>query len=58
MDVEWAASTLVWRIKIGRDISAAEVPSEEQGVPAPHQAPHLRVPVPGREVPITSGSEN
>ena len=29
--------------------------SQEQGVPAPHQDPQPRVPVPGREVPTTSG---
>lgn len=33
--------------KIGRDTLAAEVPTEERGIP-----------VPGREVPVTSGCNN
>ena len=33
----------------------AEFPPKEQGIPDPHQAPQPRVPVPGREVPMTSG---
>lgn len=37
---------------------AAEVPPEERGVLAPHQGPQPRVPVLGREVPITSGYKN
>ena len=35
-----------------------EVAPEEQGVPAPYQAPQARVPVLGRKVPIISGCEN
>ena len=31
---------------------------EEPGVPVPHQVPHPRAPVLGREVPITSGCKN
>ena len=31
--------TQVWQIKLGRDISAAEIPPEEPGVPVPYQAP-------------------
>ena len=30
----------------------------EEGVPAPHQGPQLRVPVLGSQVPTTSGCEN
>ena len=48
----------VWWLKIGRDILAAEVTPEEQGVPAPHQVPQARVPMMGREVPINSCCEN
>ena len=47
--------TQVWQIKIGRDISATEDLPEEGGIPAQHQTPQPRVPVPGREVPISSG---
>ena len=32
--------------------------SWEQRVPAPHQDPQPRVPVPEREIPITSGCKN
>ena len=42
------------QIKIRRDISTAGVPPEEQGIPAPHQAPQSRTLLPGREVPIAS----
>ena len=52
------APTHMWQIKIGRGISAAEVPPRGQGIQDPHQAPHLRVPVPGREIPITLGCKN
>ena len=31
---------------------------EEQGVPAPHEGPQPRVPVPVREVPLTYGCKN
>lgn len=34
------------------------VPPEEQGIPAPHQAPQARVPVPGSEVFTNFGCEN
>ena len=44
--------------KISGGISDAEVPPEERGVPNPHQVPKPRVPVPGREVLVTSGCEN
>lgn len=47
--------THVWRLRIGRDVSAVEVPLG--GVLAPHRAPRPRAPVPGREVP-TTGCEN
>ena len=47
--------TLTWWIKMRRDISAAEIPTEECKVPDQHQATHLKVPVLGREV--TSGCE-
>ena len=50
--------THVWQIKIERDITAAEILSEELRVPAPYQAPQPRVQVPEREVPITFGCEN
>ena len=40
------------------DISAVKVPPEERGAPAPHQAPKPRVPVLGRQVPITLGCKN
>ena len=33
-------------------------PHEEQGVPSPHQALQSRIPMPGREVPITAGCKN
>ena len=32
--------------------------SQEWGIPAPHYAPHPRVPVPGRWFPISSGCKN
>ena len=35
-----------------------EFPLKEHRIPAQHQAPKPRVPVLGREVPITSGCEN
>lgn len=37
---------------------AVEVPSEEQGVTASHQAPQPRAPVQEKGVPMTSGCEN
>ena len=46
--------THVWQLRIGRDISAAEVPLEERGVPAPYQAPQPRPLVPGKRVPTIS----
>ena len=45
----------VWWVKIRRDISAVEVASEEEGVPASDQVLQPRVPVPGMEVAVTSG---
>ena len=36
----------------------AEVPPEGRGVQAPHKGPHPSVPVPGREVPITSSCKH
>ena len=36
----------------------SEVPSKEQGVPAPHQALQLRAPVLGRRAPTAWGCEN
>ena len=47
------SQTHMWWIKIRRDISNVEVPSEEWGVLAAHWAPQPRVPLPGIEVPIT-----
>ena len=47
----------VRQIKIG-GISWLEFPLVEQVLPAPHQASHLRILVPGREVPIPSGCKN
>ena len=47
--------TQVWQLRIRRDILAVEVPREEQGVPAPHQAPQPAPPGLGRRVPSTSG---
>ena len=46
LGVGWS-HTHMWQIKIRRDISAMEGPLEDRGVPAPHQAPELMVPVPG-----------
>lgn len=48
----------MWWLKIRRDISVVEVPLWEVTGPSPHQAPQARVPVTGREVPLTSGCEN
>ena len=42
--------THMWEIKFGMNISG--------GVPDQHQAPQPRVPVPRKEVPITSDSKN
>ena len=50
--------TYVWSIKTGRDMLAAELPPEDQVIPAPHQAPQPRVPVLEREVPRTDSCEN
>lgn len=50
----WAHS-YVWQMKIGRDILASEVPPEVQGGLSPTPDPEPRVPVPERDVPITSG---
>ena len=41
-----------------KDISAVEVPTEEGGVPALHEVPQPRVPVPEKVVPITSDCKN
>ena len=57
MQNRWS-QTHVRQRKIGRDILATEFFLEERGVPVPHQDPQPRVPVPGREGPITSGCEN
>lgn len=38
----------MWQLKVWKDISTAEVPPEEQEVPAPHQAPQLGASVPKR----------
>lgn len=48
----------MWWLKIRRDISAVQVPPEEQRAPGPHRATKPRVPVPGRVVLITSRCEN
>lgn len=40
--------------KLRKGISAAEVPHEEPGVRVPQEPLQPRIPVPGREVPITS----
>ena len=48
----------MWQIKIGRDISTAEVLPKGARVSAPHQDPQPRVSVPGKEVSITSGCKN
>lgn len=45
------------RLRIGRNILAAKVPPEEQGVPSLYQAPQPRVPMSGREIPMISGCE-
>lgn len=45
-------------LKIKRDTLAAEVPPEEQGGTAPHQASQPRVPMPGTEVPTTFSCKN
>ena len=50
--------THVWQLKIGRHISAPEVPPEEQGIPPPHQAHQPSVLRPERGVSITSESKN
>ena len=38
----------MWWLSIAGALSAAEVTSEEQGVPAPQQAPQLGAPVLGK----------
>lgn len=45
-------------LRIGKGVLAEEVPTEGQGTPAPHQAPHHRAPVPGSGIPTTTGCEN
>ena len=48
----------VWLLRIRRNILAAEVPPEEQRVPAPHWTPQAGASVPGRGVSMTFGCEN
>lgn len=47
--------TQAWQLGIRRDILVVEVPQEEQGAPAPHQAPQPVPPGLGRRAPSTAG---
>lgn len=53
----WSQSH-VWWLRIGRDISAAEIPTEEQRVSVTHQAPKPRDPVLGKVVSTTANCED
>ena len=55
-DRGWSHIDMWWN-KLGGVSGLWRSPLEERGVPAPYQGPQPRVPVPGREVPITSDSE-
>lgn len=48
----------VWWLRIGRDISAAEVPTEDGAIPVPHWAPQPGAPVKARGVLATAGCKN
>lgn len=48
----------VWRLRIGRGVLAAEVPPKGAKGPGPTPGSQPRVPVPGRDVPSTSGCKN
>lgn len=48
----------VWRLRMRREISAAEVTPEERGVPAPHQAPQPGTTVQERQVLMTSDCDS
>lgn len=57
MEWGWSHADLWW-LTIRRDISAVQIPLEEQAVPATHWALQLSVTVLGREVSIASDYEN
>lgn len=48
----------MWWLRIGRDISAAEVPTEDGAIPVPHWAPQPGAPVKARGVLATAGCKN
>ena len=50
--------THIWQTTVRRDISAEEVSPEQGGIPSPLYATQSRVPVLGREVPVTSVFKN
>ena len=57
MAVGWPPTSM-WQLKLGRNILAVEVPTEEQRFTAPQQNSQHRVLVPGRQEAIISGCKN